>query len=301
MKMTRDTPENFIATARNDIEDHLEKHLAGYDETEVVALARYITLTGGHRWRPLVLLAAGGAVQKARGNLLPAACGIEIVHSATLLLDDLPSMDNAGLRRGKPCAHLVFPPWAVDMAAPFLVSMGYAMILENEQIDSSLRLQAALVMSSTAVDLCKGQVRDIMASSASKQTDDLFDRYFLKTGSLYSAAAGIGSILSGGSVEKTEALTRCAAKLGLAVQCFDDIADMVTAVEVSGKEPGNDSDKRTVISRYGLEGAVKLGRKLQKEALTELDSFSDRCQNLRYLVDVIPRAIVPHDIETYQG
>src|SRR5271157_5454852 len=108
---------------RRAVEDFLDAAFDSHPMTDVREAARYAALRGGHRWRAIVAVAAGQIFRRdALETTLSGACGVELAHAASLVLDDLPSMDNAQLRRGKPCTHLVFPSWAVEMAPVFLVT-----------------------------------------------------------------------------------------------------------------------------------------------------------------------------------
>lgn len=286
--------EEFINRTRALFESKLYQCLDQHKDTEVIRIARYICHNGGHRWRPLLLLATGEIfIHDGEQTLMPAACGLELVHSASLLLDDLPSMDDARLRRGQPCPHLVFPRWAIDMAAPFLVNLAYSMLLQCHEITPQRRLQAAIDLGDTGIALCEGQVFDLQDDPAQPPLDDIIDCYRLKTGSLYGAATRIAAILCGGNQEIIAALSRCGTKLGLAVQCFDDVADVVGDVKVCGKHPGNDAAKQTIVDYLGIEGAIAAGKQFQEEALSELDPLAVDDALLRQLIKIIPRAIVP--------
>jgi geranylgeranyl diphosphate synthase type II len=288
------SPEIFISSSRALLEGRLHHYLAHFKETEVVRVARYVTLSGGHRWRPLVLLASGRIFGENRDqSLLAAACGLELVHSASLVLDDLPSMDDASMRRGQPCPHHVFPRWAVDMAPPFLVNAAYSLLLSEVSIPAERRIQAAIDLGATGVSLCEGQIHDLNPNLQPAPLDDILTCYQLKTGSLYAAAGRIAGILCGGSQNTVNSLSRCGMKLGLAVQCFDDVADVISDVTLSGKHPGSDVAKKTIVDCLGIDEAIDTGKRFQQEALAELESLSSDCNLLRRLIQIIPHAIVP--------
>jgi len=267
------------------VEDYLAKVFSNCPTTEVARILGYVTLNGGHRWRPMVVIASGQIFDDAAETMvMPAACGAEIVHAATMLLDDLPSMDNARMRRGKPCAHLVFPAWAVDMAAAFLVNMAYAVILDNPLVSSERRVAAALELGRTALSLNEGQEKDVTQPPEHEEWSNVLNCYRLKTGSLYEASAKIGGILCGAGPEELAALGRCGMKIGLSVQCYDDVLDVVAGTEEVGKHPGNDAGKQTCVDFFGAKGAKDLGDRFVEEALSELEQFSSRAELLRVLV-----------------
>lgn len=129
------------ADVRRADEDFLQEVFADVPATEVAKAARYAALGGGHRWRALVAVAAGKIFRDdALELVLPAACGVELAHAASLVLDDLPSMDDASVRRGKPCTHRVFPDWATEMAPVFMVTLAYQISLDNPSVPTSARV-----------------------------------------------------------------------------------------------------------------------------------------------------------------
>ena len=279
-----DTFTIFQKRVQRGVEDYLAKVFSRCPPTEVARIADYVTLNGGHRWRPMVVIASGQIFDDtSETKVMPAACGVEIAHAATILLDDLPSMDNALIRRGKPCAHLVFPAWAVDMAAAFLVNLAYTAILDNPLISAERRVAAALELSRTAQSLDEGQEKDVTQPPEHEEWEDVLTCYRLKTGSLYAASAKIGGILCGADAGEIDVLGRYGMKIGLSVQCYDDILDVVARAEETGKYPGNDMGKKTCVDFFGVKGAKELGDQFVEEALLELEQLNSRADLLRNL------------------
>lgn len=275
----------FKKRIQHEVERYLAKVFSSCPSTEVVRIAEYVTLNGGHRWRPMVVIASGQIFDDESETIgMPAACGVEIAHAATILLDDLPSMDNALIRRGKPCAHLVFPAWAIDMAAAFLVNMAYTAILDNPLISAERRISAALELSRTALSLNEGQEKDVRQPSEHEEWENVLNCYRLKTGSLYSASAKIGGILCGAGAEEIALLGKCGMNIGLSVQCYDDILDVVARTEETGKHPGNDAGKKTCVDFFGVKGAKELGDQFVDEALLELGQLNFHANLLRELI-----------------
>ena len=133
------------AEVRRAVEDFLAEVFIQQPDTEVVRAARYAVLGGGRRWRALVAVAAGRIFHHdALQLVLPAASGVELAHAASLVLDDLPSMDDASVRRGKPCTHRVFPAWAADMVPVFLVTLAYEISLDNPRVYAPARIKLEL-------------------------------------------------------------------------------------------------------------------------------------------------------------
>jgi geranylgeranyl diphosphate synthase type II len=150
------------AKTRRAVEDFLTRLFAETADTEVVRAACYAVLGGGHRWRALVAVAAGRIFRDdALELVLPAACGVELAHAASLVLDDLPSLDDTAIRRGKPCTHRAFPAWAADMTPVFLVTLAYRISLDIPAVPAAARIKAALELSDVGMMMIRGQVHDL--------------------------------------------------------------------------------------------------------------------------------------------
>ena len=274
------------ANVRGAVEDYLVSAFDMYPPTEVREAARYAALGGRHRWRAIVAVAAGRIFRDdALDVTLPGACGVELAHAASLVLDDLPSMDNAEVRRGKRCTHLVFPQWAVDMAPVFLVTIAYQISLDNPRACEQRRVSAALALSSAGLGMIAGQTEDIRQEHASEKADSrLLECYQLKSGVLYAAAAKAGAILCGASEHEAQSIHAAGLNLGLSYQMLDDVADVVAGVPEVGKNSGMDLGKWTAVDWLGVEGARQKSREFQSTALAALEHFHSRADWLRTLV-----------------
>ncbi|WP_305988813.1 polyprenyl synthetase family protein [Roseibium sp. MMSF_3544] len=273
------------AEVRDSVEHYLEQRFLRYPDTEVRQVAQYVALGGGHRWRPIVAVASGRIFHRDALKIgLPGACGVELAHAASLILDDLPSMDDAALRRGKPCAHLVFPRWAVDMAPVFLVTMAYDISLNNERVPEERRVRAALSLSSAGLAMIEGQCLDLASDVLDGSSDGLLDCYTLKSAALYGAAARAGAIICGADHEDADRLERTGHYLGLSYQFMDDVADVTATADQVGKEVGKDLGKFTSTDWLGVNGAVEKSRTYQTLALKELKKFGPEADWLRSIV-----------------
>ena len=274
------------ARVRGAVENYLSSAFDLYPSTEVRDAARYAVLGGGHRWRAIVAVAAGRIFHEdALEVTLPGACGVELAHAASLILDDLPSMDNAEVRRGKPCAHLVFPRWAVDMAPVFLVTMAYQLSLNNARACEDRRVSAALELSAAGLGMIAGQTKDVRQDHARDQAGPaLLECYELKSGVLYAAGAKAGAILCGANEQEAQSIHQAGLNLGLSYQMLDDVADVVAGVSDVGKNSGMDLGKWTAIDWLGLEGARQKSSEFQENALAALARFDGRADWLRTLV-----------------
>lgn len=272
------------ASVRRAVEDHLCAVFSSLPETEASEAARYAVLGGGHRWRAIVAVAAGEIfVPDASAICLPLSCGLELAHAASLVLDDLPSMDDAEIRRGKPCTHRAFPGWAADLAPVYLVTLAYRISLDNPLATDKRRVRSALLLSGAGLDMISGQVRDLKQEHASDETS-LLQCYLLKSASLYAAAAEAGAILCGAGDEDATRIRNAGLNLGMSYQLLDDVADVVAGADEVGKQSGMDAGKWTAIDWLGVEGARAKSLEFQFIALDSLESFGPEADWLRALV-----------------
>jgi len=277
--------EAFKARVRQGVEDFLSRAFGACPDTVVRRAAAYAALDGGHRWRAMATLAAGAIFDPAAFDIcLPGACGVELAHTASLILDDLPSMDNAKVRRGKPCVHLAFPQWAVDMTPVFLVTMAYEVSLNNPLVPHERRVSAAIEVSRAGLRMTSGQESDLTQPAQGHDKQALLERYRLKTGGLFAAAAKAGAILCGADTTDAQRVHECGMKLGIAYQITDDVADRTAHVDEVAKSVNSDTGKLTSVDLFGVEGARAWGGRLRRESLSALDGFGPAADTLRRLV-----------------
>ena len=275
------------ADVRRAVEQFLTEVFARAPDTEVARAARYAVLGGGHRWRALVAVAAGKIFRDdALERVLSAASGVELAHAASLVLDDLPSMDDACVRRGKPCTHRVFPAWAADMAPVFMVTLAYQISFDNPSVAAGPRVKAALALSEAGIMMIWGQVHDMRqdGDGGASEEERLLRCYRLKSAALYGAAAQMGGILTGADDAEAASLQVAGVDLGYAYQFLDDVADVVAGVAEVGKEQGMDAAKCTAVDLFGVEGARAKALEFQARSLAHLERFGSRADWLRSLV-----------------
>ncbi|NUN51183.1 MAG: polyprenyl synthetase family protein [Planctomycetaceae bacterium] len=266
------------------VDQRLERAFAEHPQTEVGRVAQY-AVRGGHRWRAMIAVAAGSIFDdRALETALPIACAVELAHAASLILDDLPSMDDAQLRRGRPCAHLVFPRWAVDLAPTLLLMLGYELILTSPCVSNRRRAAAALDLTQAGLRTVCGQELDLDAEKGPVDPDRLWRCYRLKSGALFATAAKAGALVCGGGDDEAEDLQCCGTYLGMAYQCADDVADVVGHADQMGKAVGMDVSKTTAVTILGLTGAEQLVRRFKAEAFRALERFGERANSLRRII-----------------
>lgn len=277
---------SFKQQVRDAVDEYLTQCFTEQSDSEVLRAAKYAVLTGGHRWRALVAVAAGRVfTERAMEIVLPSAVGVELAHAASLVLDDLPSMDDAQMRRGKPCVHVVFPRWATDMLPVYLVTLGYKISLANPHASYERRVRCALDLSEAGLRMIQGQEYDLRSDGNRQDARQwLLTCYELKTGVLFAAAAKAGAVLCGASDEEAAAFERCGMNLGISFQFQDDVADKVAAFEQIGKDAGNDKDKLTAVQLFGVQGARDRARDLERSALSRLESYGATADLLRRLI-----------------
>lgn len=279
------TMEQRLAAYAEMTEKGLEKYLQSPNEVnypQIFEATRYSALAGGKRLRPALVFEfcriSGGDPEKA----LPFACALEMIHTYSLIHDDLPCMDNDDLRRGKPTNHKVFGEATAVLAGDALLTRAFEVALDREntaELDAETVLRAAKALADAAgMDgMIGGQVIDMDAENKQIGLDRLLLLQQLKTGCLIRVGARMGCILGGATAEQMEAADRYAAKIGLAFQIEDDLLDIEGDEAVLGKPIGSDaaSGKSTFPGLLGAEECRSMIRRLTDDAIESLGAFED--------------------------
>ena len=221
---------------------------------------RYSQFAGGKRIRPLLVLAAGEAVGGAREDLMPLACAVEMIHTYSLIHDDLPAMDDDDLRRGKPTSHKVFGEAIAILAGDALLTRAFHLLSEvPREADAVLlrrRLQALAILGEACgtKGLIGGQVEDLESEGKAISAESVERLHRAKTGALLAACVRGGAVLGGAGENERAALDRYAAAVGLAFQVVDDVLDATEGDTQLGKTAGKDAAARkaTYVSLHGL-------------------------------------------------
>lgn len=234
---------------------------------------RYSIFAGGKRLRPTLVLAAGEAFGAETDDLMPAACAIEMIHTYSLIHDDLPAMDNDDLRRGRPTCHKAFGEAMAILAGDALLTQAFRVLASDSAArdpQRQVRVIREIATAAGTVDaLIGGQVADI--ASEGKQVDDATLEYIhrSKTGAMIRAAVVAGGIIAGANEEQIDSLRRYAERIGLAFQIADDILDVTSTSEQLGKTPGKDqaARKATYPALHGIKASEARARQLVDEAV----------------------------------
>jgi geranylgeranyl diphosphate synthase type II len=229
----------------------------GQAPDRLVEAVRYALLAPGKRFRPMLTLLTAAQFGAADGVALDTACAFEMVHAASLILDDLPSMDNAGLRRGLPTIHRAFDEATAVLAGVGLLNEAYAVIANDKALPADLKgeITGRIASSVGFVGLIAGQARDLFDRDQVRDMAAIDRLNHEKTGVLIMATAQSGARIAGASDAAVEAVGEFGRRMGLAFQIRDDIIDAEGSIDGAGKDVGQDADMTTVVSLLGVEGA----------------------------------------------
>lgn len=272
------------------VEQQLVKELAQeppLDETLAAAM-KYSLMAGGKRLRPILLMAAADAVGAKGTDYLTAGCALEMIHTYSLIHDDLPAMDNDDYRRGKLTNHKVYGDGMAVLAGDALLTLAFEVLTRQQYTDAATLLRVVKEISTAAGmnGMVGGQAIDLESEGKHIDMETLRRMHMGKTGALFRAALRSGAILAGADEKKLAALTDYAEKFGLAFQITDDILDVVGDEKLIGKPVGSDirNEKSTYVTLTSLEEAQKLAKETVDGAVAALQDFGPEADFLRQLV-----------------
>jgi geranylgeranyl diphosphate synthase, type II len=284
----------FLATEAGRIDaalDRLTPPESTHPETIHRAM-RYSLFAGGKRIRPILCLQGAAAIADDAPGAMEAGCAIEMIHTYSLIHDDLPALDNDDFRRGKPTNHKVFGEAMAILAGDALFTLAIQTLICIEGLDAAAKvaLVEELSFASGTVDgMIGGQVTDI-EGERQPPTAELLDRiHRAKTGALLRASVRMGGICGGGGKAQIDALSKYGEHVGLAFQIVDDILDVEQSSESLGKTAGKDAaqGKITFPAVYGLEDSRAMAREECGRAHVALEPFGARAQRLHEIADLI--------------
>lgn len=276
------------------IENRIDELLPETDlaYNEVIKAARYSLKLGGKRIRPIIMMEFCKLFGGKAEDVLDFAIALEMIHTYSLIHDDLPCMDNDDMRRGKPSCHIAFSEDMALLAGDGLLTEAFK-VCANANTTDMVKIKAVATLSEMAgiSGMLGGQVVDLSFVKNPPDIDALCNMYALKTGCLLRAAAIIGTYTANQDDKVVEKADLFAQKVGLAFQIIDDILDKTADATLLGKPIGSDekNDKTTFVTLLGLEGAKETAKKLTDEAISIIDSFDGDTENIRaltyYLLD----------------
>ena len=284
----------FLSSRRTLIDAELDRLIPKETDepAQVHAAIRWSVFAGGKRFRPALLLAAGQTFGAPVGALLRPACALEMIHTYSLIHDDLPAMDNDDLRRGKPTCHVKFGEATAILAGDALQAVAFQTIAQSDQLRPELgvRLIAEIARAAgTPEGMVAGQAYDLAAESTEVSGAELKVIHQLKTGALIRAAARCGAIIAGANGAELEAITEYATNLGLLFQITDDLLDVTSTAEELGKTPGKDARARkaTYPALYGLEATRAQLEVVHNHVCRALERIERQTELLRSIADLI--------------
>ena len=285
----------YLSRCRASVDERLERLVPSeaVEPGELHVAIRWSLFAGGKRLRPALVIVCGEACGAQSGVLLDMACAFELIHTYSLIHDDLPSMDDDDLRRGRPTCHVRFGEATAILAGDALQSLAFQTVAADGALDAATRVRLIGELAraaGTPAGMVAGQVYDLAFESrdgVTREELDLIHRY--KTGALITAAARAGAIIAGASDEDLAAVTRYAAALGLLFQITDDLLDVTATAADLGKTPGKDAraSKSTYPALYGVEATRERARAVYEKAVGALDQLSQPTALLRAIARLI--------------
>lgn len=284
----------YVAERRRVIDEALDRYLppVGGLEGRVVEAARYSLFAGGKRLRPILCIAAHEACDGSSEALLSVACALEMIHTYSLIHDDLPAMDNDDLRRGKPTNHKVFGEAVAILAGDLLLSYAFELMAEHGLKDRSGSVMRAIHIIAKASGfrgMVGGQMIDLACEGQEVDLATIEYMHTKKTGALITASVQAGAILAGVEEPIVEQMEVYGRHLGLAFQITDDLLDVTGNLEQMGKTPGSDvrKGKRTYPFLIGIEESKKIAEEHVKFALKVLSNYDTKADPLRAIANYV--------------
>jgi len=288
--------KEYLKRRQRLVDGALERWVPGEHEfpPNVHQAMRYSLFAGGKRLRPILVLAAAETVGARIADALPLACSLELIHTYSLIHDDLPSMDDDDLRRGKPTSHKVFGEALAILAGDALLTEAFHLLTRPDlmrDVSPRRRLRAInqVARAAGSYGMVGGQVMDIASQGLEIEAHLLEYIHSHKTGALIAASVYAGAIIGGASPSQCRALNRYGEKLGLAFQVIDDLLDVQGEERKLGKAVGKDQakGKATFPGLFGIAESRRKAEVLVEEALGHLQPFDGRANPLREIAKFI--------------
>jgi geranylgeranyl diphosphate synthase type II len=286
----------YLEQKRQDVDRFLDQVIPTEkrEPTTLHEAMRYSLFAGGKRVRPILALAAAEAVGSPPRSVLGIACSLELIHTYSLIHDDLPAMDNDDYRRGKLTNHKVYGEAIAILAGDALLTLAFELCSRTDLMDSlepqrQVQIIYELAVGSGHLGMVGGQVLDIQAENKDINLAALQTIHAHKTGMLIRAAVRMGAIASSASAEQLQHLTGFAEDIGLAFQIADDVLNVTGTRQQLGKNAMTDAQrgKKTYPTFYGVDGARTLADECIERAIGRLDGFDAKADPLRELARYI--------------
>jgi geranylgeranyl diphosphate synthase, type II len=288
--------DEYLETRKTLVDQALELYLPA-ESTEppvIFRSARYSVFAGGKRLRPILCIAAAEAVGGPIDTVMPTACALELIHTYSLIHDDLPAMDNDDYRRGKPTSHKVFGEAVAILAGDALLTDAFRIIAGRTPAggvtaEKLLQVIQEVALAAGWFGMVAGQVADIESEGKPPDEKTLHFIHTRKTGALITVSLRAGAILGGANEDALDALTEYGRHAGLAFQISDDILNVEGDSRALGKSTGSDRSrgKLTYPALYGVETSRRVAAELVEKALEDLQALDERAEPLRMIARFI--------------
>jgi geranylgeranyl diphosphate synthase type II len=280
----------YLSVSKKLVDERLDKLLPAESEepSTIHKAMRHSVFAGGKRVRPILILASGESLSGDRDVLLHLGAGIEMMHTYSLIHDDLPALDNDDLRRGVPTCHKAFGEALAILAGDALMTRCYQVLADLPGLPDSARIEIireVATATGTVNGMIGGQVVDLESEGKEVEAGVLEYIHYSKTGALLKACVRCGAIAAGANSGKMQSLTDFGSKIGLVFQIVDDILDVTSSSEVLGKTAGKDEKvkKATYPALYGIDASREKARELMSSALDDIRDFDEKAEPLRSL------------------
>lgn len=286
--------EDLVAKRKMVINEALDAYLTPQrdGEPEIYSAIRHTLLAGGFRWRPVMVLTVADMFGADERKFLPFACGVELIHAAAMILDDLPCMDNAERRHGKAACHRVFGEAVTILASHQLLVLSLKLFHETLSLadPDAVRFPRNRFNSEyehLMSNMIAGQTKDVLATGKDLIEQEVLFTYVRKSGALYEFSTRLPALLAGATPDEIESVSMFGRFLGIAYQILDDIYDIEGGPEEVGKDIGKDVGKPTFPSLFGCIGAKARMHHFKNHALEQLLPMGEGAASLRRLAERI--------------
>ena len=286
--------DEYLRNQQALVDEALKRWVPGEsaDPVNLHRAMRYSLFAGGKRIRPVLCLEAAGIVDERAEGAVNAACTLELIHTYSLIHDDLPALDNDDYRRGRLTCHRVFGEAMAILAGDSLLTLAFQVLAEIPGVDDGRRIalvRELATASGTVGGMIGGQVHDLEGEGQPATAELLESIHRAKTGALLRASLRMGAIYSGADETRLAALSGYGEHIGLAFQIVDDILDVEESSETLGKTAGKDArqGKITFPAVYGLAESRRMAEEHRRLAIASLEMFGERAERLREIADLI--------------